>query len=111
MVVSSTLAMTDTEFAKVKVNDVVYLDFSRFNSSIKSMTGKVIDKGNDWALVYEVRPDGYWSCSRWNKYYITSILTPAPVSNDAEVIRLRQEISALKASINRLIMQIVELLK
>lgn len=111
MMVSSTLAMTEAEFTKVKVNDVVYLDFSKFSSSMKSITGKVVDRGIDWALVYEVRTDGYWSCTRWNRYYITSIITPAPDDNTSEVIRLRQEIEALKVKIIWLINQMVELVK
>jgi len=111
IVSSSALAMTEAEFVKVKVNDVVFLDFSKFSSTMKSITGKVIDKGIDWAAVYEVRPDGYWSCTRWNRYYISAILTPAPDNNTEEVIRLRQELAELKAKINSLIMQIVGLIK
>jgi len=110
ILVSSTLAMSEAEFVKVKVNDIVFLDFSKY-SSVPSITGKVIDKGTDWAAIYQVKSDGYWSCTRWNKYYITSITIPAPANNDQEVIQLRQEIAILKAKINGLIMQIMELVR
>lgn len=106
--------MTEAEFAKVKINDIVFLNFSKY-IGMSSITGKVIDKGmtnnSGWAVVYELKSDDKWSCTRWNRYYITSIITSAPENNDQEVIRLRQEILSLKTKISGLIMQIMELLK
>jgi len=105
--------MEESEFTKVKVNDVVFLDFSKYN--MPSITGKVIDKGmtngSGWAVIYELKANDAWGCTRWNRYYITSIITPAPENNDQEVIRLRQEIANLKSKINGLIMQVLELVK
>lgn len=109
----SCLAMTKEEAAEVGIGDTVFLDFTKFNTTVKSITGKVVDKAPDgeWFAVYQLFPDGSWSFNRWNKYFITSVITKAPSivipPNVAELqTQLKQKddlIAKLRAIISQLI--------
>jgi len=104
--------MDAAQFSKVKTGDKVFLDFSKY-SGIKSITGRVIDKTDEWAVVYELRADDSWTCNRWNKYFITSIVESSPEPEgdpNALIAKLTQENTELKSKLKMIVERIMEII-
>ena len=113
--------MDAKEFSEVKVGDIVFLDFTKYNSIIKSITGKVIDigktNGSEWAVVYSLNDNDSWSCQRWNRAFITSIVGSSSEEGGEQVeslkeenLQLKQENEAMKSKIQSLVLQIMDVI-
>lgn len=114
--------MDANEFSKIKVGDIVFLDFTKYNSIIKSITGKVIDigktNGSEWAVVYSLNDNDSWSCQRWNRAFITSIVSSSSESEDEQVeslreenLQLRQENETIRSNVQELVLQMMDVIR
>jgi len=114
--------MDAKEFSEVKVGDIVFLDFTKYSSAIKSITGKVIDigktSGSEWAVVYSLNDNDSWSCQRWNRAWITSIVSSSSESEDGQVeslreenLQLKQENETMRSKIQALVLQMMDVIR
>ncbi len=93
--------MTTEQFKNVAINDIVFMDLSQWK--IDNMTGKVIDRGEDWFRLYVVKADGSWFVSQWHCYFITSIVEKASGGNNDELVKLKAMVQAVKTELKRII--------
>jgi hypothetical protein len=106
IMVSSALAMTDSEFALLKTGDIVHAKIEWNGKVYLEGDAVVAYKISDSALVAGTNPQNGF-VSTFNHEYLTLVKS----KGNEDTAKLRQELEALKAQIRGLVLQIVELLK